>query len=150
MKKQLKYAFALILAFVLFAGLPVHAWATNTEENAPQRASDYLTYYAAYALTASNGGVTIEFEVEGTGRMNHVGASYIVVQEKVGTKWIGVSTYFGSTSNGMLAQNAYSHISSITYNGTSGKVYRALVTVYAENSSGDDSRTIITNSITAE
>lgn len=150
MKIQLKHFFALVCTLVLCAGLTVPAWAADTEEIAPRRASDYLTYYAAYALTAPNGGVVIEFEVEGTGRMDLVGASYIVVQEKVGTKWIGVSTYLGSTSNGMLSGNDYSHIGSITYQGTPGKEYRALATVYAENSSGDDSRTIITNSVTAK
>lgn len=150
MKVYLKHFFALVCTLVLCAGLTVPALAEDNEGIAPQRASDYLTYYAVYALTAPNGGVIIEFEVEGTGRMDLVGASCIVVQEKVGTKWMGVKTYFGSTTDGMLANNAYSHIGSITYKGTPGKEYRALATVYAGNSSGDDSRTIITNSVTAK
>ena len=150
MKVHLKHFLALICTLVLSAGLAAPALAADTEEIAPRRASDYLTYYAVYALTAPDGGVIIEFEVEGTGRMNLVGASCIVVQEKVGTKWMGVKTYFGSTTDGMLAENAYSHIGSITYKGTPGKEYRALATVYAENSTGDDSRTIITNSVTAK
>jgi hypothetical protein len=150
MNVRMKHIFALVCTLILCAGLTVPGGATNTEEITPRRASDYLAYYAAYALTASDGEITIEFEVDGTGRMNLVGASYIVVQENVGTKWMGVSTYFGSTSNGMLAGNDYSHIGSITYKGTPGKEYRALATVYAENSSGDDSRTIITNSVTAK
>lgn len=139
----------LALICTLCAGLTAPAWAADTEEIVPRRASDYLTYYAVYALTAPGGAVIIEFEVEGTGRIDFVGASYIVVQEKVGTKWIG-ATYFGSTSNGMPAGNDYFHIGSITYKGTPGKEYRALATVYAENSSGNDSRTIITNSVTAK
>lgn len=112
-------------------------------------ASDYLTYYSAYALTESGGKVIIEFEVDGTGRMDLVGSSYIVVQEKSGSTWKGISTYFGSVSNGMLDDSAYSHIGSITYTGTPGKEYRALVTVYAKDSTGDDSRTLTTNIVTA-
>lgn len=150
MKLRLKHILVLVCTFALCAGASFPALAANTEEIVSPRASDYLTYYTVYALKESGGEVIIEFEVEATGRMNLVGASYIVVQEKVGSKWIGVKTYFGSTSNGMLAGDDYSHVGNITYIGTPGKEYRALVTVYAENNKGDDSRTIITNSVTAQ
>lgn len=144
MKLRLKHILALVCTFALCTG------AANAVELVSPRASDYLTYYAVYALAESGGEVIIEFEVEATGRMDLVGASCIVIQEKVGGKWMGVKTYFGSTSNRMLAGDDYSHVGSITYIGTPGKEYRALATVYAENSKGDDSRTIITNFVTAQ
>lgn len=150
MNVHFKHVFGLICTLILCAGLAVPVSAADDEETTPYRASDYLAYYAAYAIAESNGEIIIEFEVDGTGRMDFVGASYIVVQEMVGTKWIGVSTYFGSTSNDMLDDNSFSHIGSIAYKGTQGKQYRALVTVYAEDSTGDDSRTIITNTVTAK
>lgn len=142
MKTQLRHILGLVCTFILCAGLTVPAGAAIM-------ASDYLTYYSAYALTESGGKVIIEFEVDGTGRMDLVGSSYIVVQEKSGSTWKGISTYFGSVSNGMLDDSAYSHIGSITYTGTPGKEYRALVTVYAKDSTGDDSRTLTTNIVTA-
>lgn len=150
MKTRFKHIFGLVCTFILCAGLTVPAGAVNIKDVISARSSDFLTYYAAYALTASDGEVIIEFEVQGTGRMDLVGASYIVIQEKSGGTWKGISTYFGSVSNGMLGDNAYLYVGSISYKGTPGKEYRALATVYAENSTGDDSRTIITNSVTAK
>jgi hypothetical protein len=149
MKTQMKHIITLFCIFVLCAGLTVPAGATNINDIISIQSSDFLTYYAAYALSRSGGEVIIEFEVDGTGRMDLVGSSYIVIQEKSGSTWKGVSTYFGSVSNGMLDDNAFSHIGSITYAGTLGKEYRALVTIYAEGSAGDDSRTVTTNTVTA-
>ncbi|MDD3230707.1 hypothetical protein [Oscillibacter sp.] len=150
MKVRVNHILALLCVFALSIGLSIPAGAANMNGVVGPQASDQLAYYTAYAVTSSGGKVIIEFEVDGTRRMDVIGASYIVVQEKTGDKWMGVSTYFGSVANGMLDNNTFSHMGSITYKGTPGKEYRALATVYAENSSGDDSRTIITNSVTAK
>lgn len=150
MKVRVNHISALLCAFALSIGLFIPAGAINMDHVVTPQASDQLAYYAAYAVTSSGGKVIIEFEVDGTRRMDLVGASYIVVQEKTGGKWMGVSTYFGSVANGMLGDNTFSHMGSITYKGTVGKEYRALVTVYAENSIGDDSRIVTTNSVIAQ
>ena len=150
MRTRLKNFASLICALFVCAGITITAGATSIDDYAVNRASDYLNYYSAYALASSNGTVIIEFEVDGAGRMDLVGSSYVIVQEKSGSNWVGVSTYWGSSSNGMLGENTVSHIGKVTYSGTRGKEYRAIVTVYAENSTGDDSRTIITNSVTAK
>lgn len=151
MKTQVTKRFAsLICALFVCVWTVVTAGAVSIDGYATTRASDYLNYYSAYALASSNGKVIIEFEVDGAGRMDLVGSNYIVVQEKSGSKWLGVSTYWGSSLNEMLGENTVSHIGKITYVGTVGREYRALVTVYAKDSTGDDSRTIITNSVTAK
>lgn len=150
MKGRFNHISALICAIALCVGMTVPAVAANAEESAPRRASDYLAYYSVYAIAESDGDIIIEFEVDGTGRMDSIGASQIIVQEKVGTKWKGVETYYGSVGNDMLAENVYSHISSISYTGTPGKEYRALATVYAEDKTGNDFRTVTTNSVTAK
>lgn len=150
MRTQLKRFTSLICALLVCAGITITAGAVGIDDYAVTRASYYLNYYSAYALASSNEKVIIEFEVDGVGRMDLVGSNYIVLQEKSGDKWLGVYTYWGSSSNGMLGENTVSHIGKITYSGTAGKEYRALVTVYAKDSTGDDSRTIITNSVTAK
>lgn len=150
MKDKLKSILALVCIFALCFGLAISAEAANAEEIAPFRASDHLAYYAACAISETGGKVVIEWDVQGTSRMDLIGVSYIVIQEKDGDKWKGVSTHFGSISNGMLDDNASTYVSSITFDGTPGKEYQAIVTAYAENGTGSDYRTIITNSVTAK
>lgn len=150
MKVQLRRIFTLACALALCVNLTVSAEALSAGDTVSPRASNYLTYYSAYAVAGEDGEVIIEWDVQGTGRMDLIGASCVVVQEKVGSKWVGVSTYFGSIANGMLNDNVSIHVSSISYYGTPGKEYRALATVYAEDDTGDDSRTIITNSVRAK
>lgn len=113
-------------------------------------ASYYLSNYSATADTGRSGSVIVNFNVNATRVMDSVGASYIVVQEYSNGTWKGVGSYFGSASNGMLASDTNSYVGSIAYIGTAGKQYRALVTVYAGKSTGSDSRTVTTNTVTAK
>lgn len=145
-KKFIIKILTLIMALSLSYGLICSASASNASINA----SDYLSIYSATAIADSNGRVSIWFDVNATRVMDLVGASNIVVQVNNNGVWSGVATYFGSSTNGMLASNTYSHVGKVTYQGTQGKQYRALVTVYASNSSGSDSRTVTTNTVTAK
>jgi hypothetical protein len=140
-KLGIKAANAIII-LSLFSGLIINASAAIT-------ASDYLDNYAVSVSAGANHSVIINFDVNATRIMNLVGASNIVVQVNNNGVWTGVATYFGSTSNGMLAANTFSYTGSKTYTGNAGMQYRAIVTVYAGNSTGEDSRTVTTNAVTA-
>lgn len=150
MKKCLTHFFVMICVFSLSASMIGTATATNASGYTLSRASDYFDAYDVWASTGTKREVIISFDVLATDYMALIGSTCIVVQEKNGSNGTGVATYFGSVANGILASNRDAHAGNITYVGTSGKQYRALVTVYAENSSGDDSRTIVTNSVTAK
>lgn len=149
MKKRLTYFFVLICLFSLCSGMIGTANAVNISVDTPSRASDYLSFYDAWASTGARREVIISFDVLATDYMDLVGSTYIVVQEKNGSNWTGVASYFGSVANGILASDTDAHAGSITYIGTSGHQYRARVTVYAEDSRGNDSRTVTTNTVTA-
>lgn len=138
MKKTISFVVALVmLCSVCFAAVP--------------RASEYISSgNAASTATAVKGEIEITYDVTGRGRMTKIGASKIIVQEKNGGSWETVKTFWGSVSNGMLDENTTSHAGSVTYTGTSGKQYRAIVTVYAENSGGSDSRTVTTAAVSAK
>lgn len=150
MKKCLKNLFLLICMFSLFAGTVGTASATNISVAAQNRASDYLDSYEAWTSSGAKREVIISFNVYATDYMDFIGSTYIVVQEKNGSSWDTVMTRFGSVANGLLEEDTDEHAGNISYMGTSGKEYRALVTIYAENNKGNDSRTIITNSVTAQ
>ncbi len=138
-----KCAISFILVLSLISSTVINATAAV---NYP-RASYYIDGYAAYASVGSNNKILIEFEVEATREMKKVGASLITVQVNNNGVWSGVATYYGSGSNGMLASNAHFHVGSISYTGVAGNQYRAVVTVIAGDSSGEETRSITTNAV---
>lgn len=137
-----------VLAICVCAVVPVLA--ENITETPSRRASKYFVREEAYVLTTSSGNIVVEFSIGAKDYMSKLGASSIVIQKKEGTSWTDVSTISGSTANGMLTTDKVNYSSSITYHGTVGKEYRAVVTLYAEDSNGSDSRTITTNAVTAK
>ena len=78
--------------------------------------------------------------------MSTLGASAIRIYKSDGTY---VTRILGTTSNGLLKNNAASLSGSYTYQGSSGTSYYAVVTFTASNSSGSDSRMITTSTKTA-
>ena len=139
----------MVCIFTLAFGFSISAEANDTDI-VPLRASDYFDNYFAIACTSSNGEIIIEYDLDCTGIMSSIGASTIVIEEKSGGRWVEDETYYGSISNGMLDSGRASFIGSISHDGTPGREYRAVVTFYAEDNYGDDSRTLTTNSVTAE
>jgi hypothetical protein len=113
------------------------------------RASQYLSSYSAWATANGNGSVTFSFDVTATMTSDQVGVSQIEVQRKDGSTWTSVYTYNSSNTTGLILTNCTSYIASITYNGTSGHDYRAIVTFYVQRNGGSDSGTRTTNSVTA-
>lgn len=83
--------------------------------------------------------------------MNSVGAKDIYVYEKQGSSWKEVKHFSSDTTDGMLKSNTSFVDSSVTFKGTPGKEYKALVTVYAGTSSTNfDSFDIETSPVTAK
>lgn len=112
-------------------------------------ASDYLSAYTASADASGSGKVNINYTVVSYDSMTQIGASEVAVQQKVGSSWSTVKYFDAATTPGLLTSNRSSYSNTITYQGTSGKVYRAVVTVYAGDSTGHDTRDVTTSSVTA-
>lgn len=147
MKKDIKTrVLGIFVAMSLSCGLVGSASAIDMVPDA----SYYLSSYAVSAGTYTNCHVVISFDVHATRIMDLVGASYLVIQEYDNGVWTGVHSYFGSTDNGMLEANSSICVGSVTYIGNTGSQYRGIVTVYAGDASGEDSRTITTNIVTAQ
>jgi hypothetical protein len=141
MKKLASVILSAVLLVSVLAAVPASAGVL--------RASQYLASYSASLSAAGNGQVEIGFNVGAVSVADKVGALTIVVQKKVGSSWSDVQTFNGTVANGMLAANAISNCDEITYNGTSGQQYRAVVTAYAKIGSGSDSKPFTTGEITA-
>ena len=103
-----------------------------------------------HLYTGSSGRVVIEFDVDATKTVSQVGAGCIVLQEKNSSgKWTNVAYYYPVDYPDMVAYNRSSHEGSVTYYGTVGNQYRGIVTVYAKDANGEDSRDITTYAVRA-
>lgn len=112
---------------------------------AEPQASSYLSAYKAYISPVGNGKIEVWFSVSGVNLMDKIGAATIVLkQSSNGTSWTTVKTFQAESYSGMLATDKMSYTSHVSYSGTAGKYYQAIVTVYAEKGSGSDSRLVTT------
>lgn len=77
--------------------------------------------------------------------MTKIGVSTIKIYELDGDR---ITTIYGTTRNGLITSGS-SIAGTYTYEGTPGSYYYAEVTVFAENETESDSKTITTNTIKA-
>lgn len=140
MKKRL---LSLLLVSVLSVTLITGASANSIQPHA----SDYLAKYTIAIGPGSNTGeVVLAYSVVGTGRSTTVGVKKVEVYRSNGSY---VTTIVGTTANGFLRSSTTYHGGTYTYKGVSGTSYYMVVTVYASNSNGSDSRVITTNTAKA-
>ena len=150
MKKQVKQLISLTLAILMCMSTVVAISANYDGEDSVARASDYLNYYSAYAVSLSKGEVIFELEVDGVRPIDSVGVTRLVIQEKIDGKWTSLPAVWGSTSNGLMVEGKTIYAGEYIHETDSGTECRAIVTVYAEKDGGSDSRTITSNSVTAK
>lgn len=104
------------------------------------RPSLYLHSNGATTTVKDNAVVRINFNALGTGTMDSIGIQTITIEYSTdGTSWYTAKTYKSSTTSGMMGTNASSFSSYIDYSGTSGRYYRARVTLYAKKNGVSDS-----------
>ncbi len=129
-KRSIRFA-AVCLAILLLLLVPVNAAVT---------ASDYIDGYFINVYMANGNQVKTEFSVLPTGKMTKLGAYEIRIYEKQGTQWILADTK-NEFSAGMTATNSYSFANTITYTGKANTEYKVIVTIFARDATGSDSRT---------
>lgn len=122
----------LILIFSMVLAIPVFAAETGT------RASDYFMASSCYLYIISNTEFEVWFDVTSIRMMDELGASEIKVQRSTDKQnWSTVQTYSKEDYPQMICTNTGSHADCVTYSSAeSGYYYRAMVTLYAKNSTG--------------
>ncbi len=131
MKKRSIRVAAVCCAVLLLLLAPVSAAVT---------ASDYISGYFIDVYTANGNQIKTEFSVSATGKMTKVGAYEIRIYEQQGTKWVLVNTK-NEFSAGMTETNSYGFTNTVTYTGQENTRYKVIVTIFARDASGSDSRT---------
>ncbi len=130
MKKNYIRVTVLFLAVLLCLAMPAYA---------VTYASDYIDGYNI-KVYASGKQIVTDFEVDATGKMTKVGASSIKIYEYPykDENLVNTKTEY---STGMTATNCYGYGNTIKYTGQSDMDYMVVVTIFARNASGSDSRT---------
>ena len=142
-KKFIKIiAVIIVVATLMSSALSTAALAAELRESA------YIASMNAEIVAAGSGKVRIEFAVTGTGIMTQIGANVIRIYTSSGTL-VEIYGYYNAGYEDMMGYNKGRHSGDITHSGTAGQSYYAVVTGYAKNSSGSDSKIYTTSTITA-
>lgn len=136
----MKHRFSKVISFITAMMLVMQMCAITSAATQMPMASDYLSAYDGTVTSEGNGKIKVSFTVVGTGILDEIGASRIVIEKKTGSYWIPVKTYTLSDYPELATDNDYSYGSYVLYQGEEGKYYRAEITVFG----GPDSRTFFT------
>lgn len=137
------------LLLALFLCSPAFAadnpYTGSAESFAQIMSSQYIRSYDATLYADSNGILDLDCTVTGTGLMDVIGMKTIQLQKYVSGSWTDVKIWINNYEYKSLRANAY-----YSYQGTSGSLYRAVVTFYAANQSGSDTKVITTSNVIAK
>lgn len=107
-------------------------------ETAESRASSFFSASSVYFWNTSGRNYQIWFDVTATGTMQKLGASKITVQRSTdNSNWTTVQTYLMANYPQMVGNNTVSYDNYVSFTATPGYSYRAIVYLYAKNSSGE-------------
>ena len=114
------------------------------------RASEYFGCTAVYATALDDGEVLIEYDIDPTHTMLECGARVIwIYEEQSNGKFEDVFTYHMDDYPEMIQHNSIIGDGEVTYQGTPGLQYYALVGVYAKDANGSETMYFYTNVVTA-
>ena len=131
--KRFTQLICIVLVFVMV--LSTTAFAAELPES---RASNYFAYSSVYFWHASGSQYQIWFDVTSVSRMSELGAKKIVVERSEDlVNWTAVKTFNKSSYPQMTTTSTTAgYANYVTYYPADGYAYRAIVTLYAKNSSG--------------
>ena len=131
MKKSVKLV-CIILALSILLAVPVAA------EEASTRGSSYFVATRTYLDQTATSKFDICFEVTAKRPMEKLGVESIVVQRSEdGVNWTTMRTCIPSVYPQMMDTNTVFHSDLVSYNATAGYYYKAYVTYYAKDSTGE-------------
>ena len=113
------------------------------------RASSRIENSSARIKKGVDGNLWVYFSVDAVSTMDDIGASRITIQRYNGSRWITESTLTPEDMPEMQTSNELRHSAAVPYSPMySGYSYRAVVDVYATNSTGTSTKTLTSTSVT--
>ena len=123
---------------------------TSISGFAAARASEYFSCTAVYATALDDGEVLIEYDIDPTHRMLECGARAVWVYEQQSNgDYEEVFEYLMEDYPDMIQYDSIIGDGQVTYPGTPGKKYYALVALYAKDQYGSEIISFYTNVVTA-
>lgn len=117
-----------IVAMCILLAVPVSADELET------RASAFFVSTLTYLYQTDDNHFAVCFEVVAKSKMDELGVSYIEVQRSTdGENWTLMKTYSPSVYTVMLGEDTAYWAGNVSYAGSPGSQYRAVVTYYAKN-----------------
>lgn len=130
--KRLSQLICMVLVFVTMFSTVAFA----VETPAP-RASNFFMASRVYFWHVSGDDYQVWFDVTAKSTMQKLGASKIKVQRSTDkVNWTTVKTYDMADYSQMVSSNTVGYANCVSFTATDGYYYRAVVTLYAKNSSG--------------
>ena len=112
------------------------------------RASTRIDSSVAIVKAGTDGNLWVYFSVDAVSKMDDIGASKITIQRYSGSRWVTESTLTPTNAPEMQTTNALRHAATIPHSPKySGYSYRAVVDVYATNSTGTSTKTLTSQSV---
>ena len=106
-------------------------------ETVEPRGSNFFSCSSVYFWNTSGLNYQIWFDVTAVGTMTELGVSEIKVQRSTDERnWTTVRTYYKENYSQMTDDNTASYANCVSFTATAGYSYRAIVMLYARNSSG--------------
>lgn len=128
--------FSQIVCIVLVFAMILSTTAFATEMPDP-RASNFFTYSSVYFWRSSGNNYQIWFDVTSVSTMQKLGASHIEVEYSTDlVNWDSAGSYDMADYTRMTGSNTSNYANYVPFTATTGYAYRAIVTLYAKNSSG--------------
>lgn len=122
---------------------------SSTVAFAAAQSNAYISYFNAAASSDGAGNVRIDFGVCGTDKMATIGASEVSIYTGDG---LLVKVFYSSNelyTADMLGNNKLFFYGHVTYEGTAGESYYAIVTVYASDGVGSGTENYQTDTVVA-
>ena len=111
---------------------------------AAERASLYIVRTSVSISRSLNNKITVVFAITGTGTMDKIGASTVSFYKADGT-YLTTYSYTNPSYSHIMAYNNFYHADSVTYQGTAGTSYYAVVDFLAMKDGGGDTHTMATS-----
>lgn len=131
---KIKRFLPIVLSVIFIVSLCVPASAVES------RASDQIAVYTMQ-VNPHSGYFSVFFSVSGAGKADKLGCESIYVYKMVDFDWELVEAETKLEDDpGMSKKNIYDYANSIRCNSERGEAYKIVVTIFAENSKGRDTR----------
>jgi len=141
-----------VFRLLTFALIVMMLVSTASAASGGARSSLYLDAYRAWLTPKTGAKINVTIDVQAVDYMDYVGSTKVVMYESTdgGATWDDVRIYLSALNEGMLVEDDVWYFDTpISHQGTAGYKYYAVVTIYASDETGSDSREYQTTTVTA-